>query len=289
MTEIYGAKHTNYTGDPNSKQTSLLLSDKALKESGPERVFEKLLDESIAQPYTTHTGFIYNKVPELIVRTQPFELVVDYDSLYSALEKCGGKSAIFAVNHSNSHDGPNIHRTLSKMGLTVSLLVATDALSQPLSYVFNGANSVGINRDSKESAYASAKEIIHRLYDGQYPIIFPETTWNLHPIKPMQGVKRGTVYMAATAGRCVIPTIMEYIEIPELFSKEKRIYKKCVIKFGDPLQIDQNESINMQSLELEKRMAQMRREIWIAEKVNRESLENINPEIYTNHTALKIY
>ena len=274
--------------------SNIIKSGHEIKEMGQterDKFWENLRKQSANYACKPHTGLLYRTLPTIMVNGQLFELDVDFDGLQRAIEFCltNHKSGIFAVNHSNSHDGPNMHSILSKeMGLTASLLVASDPLSPFLRLIFDGVNSTLINRNSSESIDDGIMELLYRLLNNQFIVIFPESTWNLHPTRPMQGVQRGTAFLGAASEQPVIPTIMEYIEIPALFTKEKYIYKKAVIKFGAPMIIDPDEDIDIQSLELEKRMARMRREIWINEGIERTNLSKMNPIINANHTRLKI-
>ena len=125
------------------------------------------------------------------------------------------------------------------------------------------------------------------MLEGQCGVIFGEATWNLHPILPMQAIKIGGAKIGAITEKVVIPTIFEYVEIPEIHSKESHLYKKCIVYFGQPLKIDQTKSLVAQSLLIEKSMIKIRRELWEELNIKRDKLSDINPPLYLNHTYLK--
>ena len=45
----------------------------------------------------------------------------------------------------------------------------------------------------------------------------------------MQTIKVGGTQTAMIADTVVVPTIFEYVEIPDIVSKEKELYKKCIV------------------------------------------------------------
>lgn len=278
---------TQFSKKPPIKSPTEILD---MGDTARREYFNRIKTYSNGVPFTTHAGLLYKTLPTVMVNFQNYELDIDYEGLRRAISICEQtpfKSGIFTVNHSNSHDGPNMHSVLSHEGLIVSLLVASDPLSPILKKVFENVNSTTIDRKSADSKYDGTMEMLHRLICGQYIVIYPESTWNLHPTRPMQGVKRGAIFLGAASNQPVIPTIMEYIEIPELFTKESKMYRKVVIRFGEPIFVKQNVNIDLQASELEKTMAEMRKQIWDNEGINRNSLNEMNPLVNANHTALK--
>lgn len=64
-------------------------------------------------------------------------------------------------------------------------------------------------------------DICGRILRGKNCFIFGEATWNLHPILPMQQLKAGATQIALITGKKIIPTIMEYVEVPNVCKKVK--------------------------------------------------------------------
>lgn len=195
--------------------------------------------------------------------------------------------AIFVCNHSNSHDIFLAHEVLENLGRKASVMVATDCLSLVHKTAFYLADATFIDRRSKESSVNGVYELASKMLEGQCGVIFGEATWNLHPILPMQAIKIGGAKIGAITEKVVIPTIFEYVEIPEIHSKESHLYKKCIVYFGHPLKIDQTKSLVAQSLLIEKSMIKIRRELWEELNIKRDKLSDINPPLYLNHTYLK--
>ena len=48
----------------------------------------------------------------------------------------------------------------------------------------------------------------------------------------MQNIKVGGVKAAAIAGVPIVPVILEYVEVPELCSKETDLYRKCIVRMS---------------------------------------------------------
>lgn len=107
-----------------------------------------------------------------------------------------------------------------------------------------------INRMDKKSFCSGLYDLTGKLIHGDMCSIFGEGTWNLHPFKPMQNIKSGSVKAAAIAGKPIAPVIMEYIEVPENCLKERELYNKCVVEIGKPIFIDPQKSMIEQNNKL---------------------------------------
>lgn len=197
------------------------------------------------------------------------------------------ESVIFICNHSNAHDIFSMYSILEKLNIPASVMVATDCLN-PLSIsVFAAADSTFLDRRNKLSANQSIYDLSSKIIAGKSGVIFGESTWNLHPIKPMQNLKIGGAKIAAITGAVIIPTIMEYIEIPDLFNKEGKMYEKIVISFGKPIKVEAGEDLATKTHLIQNKMEEMRKKIWQQNLIIRENLDMIIPEQYINHVYLK--
>lgn len=194
---------------------------------------------------------------------------------------------IFVCNHSNSHDIFSMYSILNRLNIGISIMVATDCLNPITTEIFRAANSTLLDRRNKEQSNKSIFEMASKIISGNNGTIFGEATWNLHPIKPMQSIKIGASRIALLSNSVIIPTILEYVEVPEIVSKEIKLYDKIIIYFGKPITINYNESLEIQTLKVEKEMAKMRKEIWINNNIKRDKIEDIDPSLYINHTYLK--
>ena len=91
-------------------------------------------------------------------------------------------------------------------------------------------------------------------------IIFGESTWNIHPYRAIHPIKPGGVKIAAIAQVPIIPTIIEYVEVPYCCNREKEIYSKCIVKFGEPQLVSLEESLIIQTNKLYDKLKEMRLE-----------------------------
>lgn len=194
---------------------------------------------------------------------------------------------LFICNHSNSHDIFSMYSILEKLGISSSVMVATDCLNPFSIAVFAAADSTFLDRNDKISANESIYELSSKIMAGKSGVIFGESTWNLHPIKPMQNLKIGGAKIAAITGAVVVPTVLEYIEKPYLCGNEMKMYDKIVLSFGKPIQIGIEDDLSYDTELIQKSMEEMRREIWKKNSIYRDCLDNIIPELYINHLYLK--
>lgn len=196
-------------------------------------------------------------------------------------------SAVFICNHSNSHDFFTIIETFGKIGRTITPFGASDCLNFWTKQLFKLGDVTMINRNSKDSSINGMLEFSKKILRGKCGIIFGESTWNLHPTLPMQPIKIGITNIAKITGRIVVPTIFEYVEINNVCEKESEIYEKCIVFFGQPIRVLIEDNVFYKTKEIQAVMENMRRELWSQLGIKKESLDDINKDVYLNHTFLK--
>lgn len=197
------------------------------------------------------------------------------------------ESAIFICNHSNTHDLFVIMEVLSRLHRRFTFIAAGDSISALVRMIFRFANAVLINRTSKESRREGFEEFCRRIQTGENGLLFPESTWNLHPTLPMHKLYAGFLRAALRTNTPVIPVIMEYIEVPELCKKESDLYTRCVITFGKPIRPSEQADLSDQAEAVRNVMSDMRKALWKEFGINCVSHEPVNKEIYLNHLELK--
>lgn len=223
---------------------------------------------------------------ELISRIYP--LLRNYDLEIMGAENIPkNDTALFVCNHSNSHDIFTAYETLAQLKKKTSVLVASDCLSPFTKAIFTSANATMIDRNDKVSTTEGTYRIAKKILSGTYGFIFGEATWNLHPCLPMQHLKIGATKISAITDKTIIPTIFEYIEIPEILSKEEDLYSKCIICFGEPFAIKKEESLIKQTRQLKNIMENMRTGLWKKHGIKKDSIQDIDKQLYINHTYLK--
>lgn len=197
--------------------------------------------------------------------------------------------AIFLCNHSTAHDIFSMYNIMERLKRNTTVMVATDCLNPFSIATFKLADATFLDRNSKKSANNSIVLASSKVLNGKNLVIFGEATWNLHPFKLMHDIKKGGAMISAITSVPVVPTILEYIEVPRLCDKELDLYKKIVVRFGKPKSISSSDDIIAKTLEIQTEMEQMRKEIWQDNGVDRNSLSDIEPTIYINHTYQKKY
>lgn len=196
-------------------------------------------------------------------------------------------NALFLVNHSNSHDIFTAYEVLSLLKRRASVMVATDCLNPITTELFNISNATLLDRRKKEDRQNSVLSLSKKIISGNDGVIFGESTWNLHPTLPMHNIRKGAAMISAITQVPIIPTIFEYIEEDGIFKTEGQLYKKCIIRFGNPVMISYDESLISQSNQAREDMIEIRKQIWNDYNIRREVLSEVDPLVYINHTYLK--
>ncbi len=196
-------------------------------------------------------------------------------------------SAVFICNHSNSHDFFTTQEVFNEMKRNVTPFAASDCLNFISLQMFKLGDVTLINREDKQSSLEGLMTFSKKIIDGEDGIIFGEGTWNLHPIKPMQKIKAGGTQSAIITNKMVIPTIFEYVEVPDIVDKEKELYSRCIVQFGKPILVKPEDNIIQKTKLIENTMEEMRKTLWKKLGIHKESLEDVNQQVYLNHTYLK--
>lgn len=196
-------------------------------------------------------------------------------------------SAIFICNHSNSHDFFTTQEVFHELNRNVTPFGASDCLSFISLQMFKLGDVTLIDRDSKQSSLEGLMNFSKKIIDGEDGIIFGEGTWNLHPIKPMQKIKAGGTQSAIITDKVIIPTIFEYVEVPDAVDKERELYSRCIVQFGKPIIVKPEDNIIQKTKLVENTMEEMRKDLWKKLGIDKNSLDDINQQIYLNHTYLK--
>lgn len=196
-------------------------------------------------------------------------------------------SAIYICNHSNSHDFFTVHETFGKIDRNVTPFGASDCLNFVSLQMFKIGDVTLIDRNDKKSSLDGLMTFTEKIKEGEDGIIFGEGTWNLNPIKPMQGIKTGGVQSAIIADKVIIPTLFEYVEVPDIVEKENELYSRCIVQFGKPIIVKQDDNVLEKTKLVQHTLEEMRKELWQKLGIDRNSLDDVNKEVYLNHTYKK--
>lgn len=213
----------------------------------------------------------------------------NYDFEIRGIDNLSDDGSLIMVNHSNSHDAFTMFEAMSSVNKPAIIYAANEGVSPFLTKVFEAANFTLLNRRDKNSVVNATYDFTNKLLNGNNCFMYGEGTWNMHPIKPMQNLWVGGAKIAAISNKPIIPCIFEYIEVPDIKDKEGDIYRKCIVTFGKPINIDPCYNLFEQTKKIQCEMENMRKDLWNEFGVKRDSIRNINPEVYINHTGLKVY
>lgn len=196
-------------------------------------------------------------------------------------------SSLFVINHSNSHDAFTTVEVFDRLNKTATILASSECLNLPTLLMFKSTGAIMLDRREKTSRNSGSILLSQKLVNGKNGVIFSEGTWNLHPVKPMQNLRTGAARISLISRKAIVPTIFEYLEVDDMCEKDPELYKKCIVLFGKPIYVDERDSLIEKTEELQSRMEEMRRSLWNANGVRKGSIDEIDKELYLNHTYVK--
>ena len=196
-------------------------------------------------------------------------------------------SAVFICNHSNSHDFFTSQEVFDELGRNITPFGASDCLNFISLQMFKLGDVTLIDRGDKQSSLDGLMRFSKKIISGQDGIIFSEGTWNLHPIKPMQNLKVGGTQSAVISNKIIIPTVFEYVEVPDVVSKENELYTRCIVIFGKPVLVKTEDNLIEKTKFIQTILEEMRIDLWKKLGIMKTSLDDIDKDIYLNHTYLK--
>ena len=276
---MFGKKELTLKGAANLPLHEL----EGLSEEEKEEYF------GLLRKYCTKLGMKYS---QKITPTQ--RAIARFGKIFRAfpLEIAGAENmpkgaCLVMSNHSNTHDSIVPGEVFATVNKPSTYMIGVEGMSPVELALFKSTRATMIRRTDKESSTRGLYELTGKLLYGDTCVIFGEGTWNLHPYKPMQNIRIGGVKAAAIAGVPIVPIILEYVEVPGLCSREKDLYSKCIAKIGKPIRIDRQKSLIKQNDNLQTIMENMRMGLWKENGTYRDSIEDVNANVYVNHTWLK--
>jgi len=196
-------------------------------------------------------------------------------------------AAVYACNHSNTHDFFVMTEVFSRLGRPVTTLAAWDGLNLLSRIAFTLGNAVFVTRPDKNSRRAGFRKFCEGIRRGENGVIFPESTWNLHPVRPMLKLNAGFLRASIMEQVPVVPVILEYEEIADLCKKESELYTRCIVTFGTQFFPSAEEELYSQAEEVREIMSRMRTALREELGTRKASLEQIDPNVYLNHLDIK--
>lgn len=263
----------------------LLLSNRALKNFTPKerlQYFSELKESCNGEALTHERKFVKNTVSAISSRIRNYSF-----SIQEAENIPCSKNALFVANHTNAHDFFTTQETFSELRLPITFLASCEDISSLIVFIFQSCNGVLIDRKDPSSIDKGILQFMSNIASGLSGVIFSESTWNLHPYKPMLPIKAGAALIAATLEIPIVPIIYEYVEVPYLCKKESEIYSRCVVRFGAPIHISQTEDLILQTDKIQSTMENMRITLWKELCINKASLSDVSASLYGNHTWLR--
>lgn len=196
-------------------------------------------------------------------------------------------SAVFICNHSNSHDFFTTQEVFNELGRNVTPFAASDCLNFISLQMFKLGDTTLVNRNDRLSSMNGLMNFSEKIIEGEDGIIFSEGTWNLHPIKPMQNLKVGGTQAAVIAQKVIVPTIFEYVEVKDIVDKESDLYSRCIVEFSKPIIVKSDDNLIEKTKEIQMTLKDMRINLWKKLGIKKNSMTDIDQNIYLNHTYLK--
>lgn len=221
-----------------------------------------------------------HKIYRVIAKySRKYELEVDYSNLNNI-----EGPVIFSANHSNAHDFYTAQEIFYK---NVNVLGGSDDVDKITYLLFSMVDMIFCDRRDKTSRQKSVEEMKTKLANGNSILLFPESTWNIHPSKLMLPLRMGIVKIAAESGKPIIPIIFEYIDNDIICKDESEMFTKCIVRFGDPIHVSKDDDYEEKLNELRDSMATIRWGIW--EEQGQFSRDEIDINVFINHDQIKTH
>lgn len=166
------------------------------------------------------------------------------------------ENCIYAVNHSCKWDFQYMVEIAHKNFYVLAGKQRLKIIDR-IAFTWNG--TIWVDRKNKNSKSLSKKKMRKVLKRGKSLLIFPEGTWNLTPSTPVLPLYWGIIEIAKSEKVPIIPICMEYVE------------NKCIIKYGDILNIADNEDKKIAVDKLRDIFATLKWDIWENYEVGRRS------------------
>lgn len=206
---------------------------------------------------------------------------------FIGLENIPDSPCMFICNHSNSHDFYTIQQLFDVLNRRVSVLVGSDCLNLPSRILFQLGSSIMVDRRIAEERHNSKKIMFDKLNSASDVFVFGEGTWNLHPYKLMQPISKGAVEVGCDADAYILPVVFEYVEVKAPVISDEQLFKKCIIKFAEPLKIRYNSNVIIATAMIEEQMSAMKAHLKKENNCFYQSLDDVDADIYVNHTYYK--
>lgn len=157
------------------------------------------------------------------------------------------KNAIYAVNHSCSHDFPITCEVIRRHTYVLAAKQRLRLIDY-VCFVLNGV--VWVDRNDRQSKLRAVEQMVRLLDKGENVCIYPEGTWNLTPSKPLLPLYWGIIGLAGRTGVPIVPVVLEYRE------------DSCYVKFGQALTVKEPENKQDKINALEDALATLKWDIW---------------------------
>ena len=205
-----------------------------------------------------------------------------YDLMIDGSENVPQGPVIYAVHHGGIVDVPNIVEAIPNFAVLLAGKDNIDFTSKCLLFLIG---TVFVNRKDKADRSIAKQKLIQILQKDKSIIVFPEGTWNLSPNKIHLPLTWGCIEIARKVGVPIVPVAQEYF-YNESVLDGKECIQKVHVRFGKPVKISGDESINEQLKRLEEAFATVRWSIWEEQKLTKRcELPNM---LYQNFLQSKI-
>ncbi len=199
--------------------------------------------------------FLHKPLLSMMKSTRNFDLkLLDEENLKKSID-----SAIYVVNHTNSHDIPVASEVIAKHHYVLLGKQPLKSIDR-IAFCLNGV--IWVDRKSKASKAEAKRIMVEHLKHRTNVLMFPEGTWNRSPNKIMQPLYWGVIDIAKECNAPVVPIILEYTK------------EICYAKIGLPIYIESSSDKKQAIDYLQNTMAAMRYELWeMLPRLHRKEIE----------------
>lgn len=223
---------------------------------------------------------IMNKkiVRGIIDKIKGYDLIIENQSLIP------NNPVIFASSHQDFHDHFNV-----VLSIPYHAIILNNVNVSKIVKIALGINGIEyVDRDNPASRYTSKVDLMGYLAKGKSIVIFPEGTYNCSPNKLVLPFHPGVIDISRKMQVPIVPLVQEYF-YENLDTNQKGKIEKCIVRFGQPINVSYNDSTLAKKEELKESFSTLRYDIIENKGIHKRS--EISNQEYINYllTRLKTF
>lgn len=209
-------------------------------------------------------------------KIKPYELEVQNS------QNIPSEPVIFASTHQNLYDHFNIVLAIPSHAIILNNINVSKFVK-----IAMGVNGIEyVDRNNPASRYTSKINLMKYIAKGKSIVVFPEGTYNCSPNKLILPIHSGVIDISRKMQVPIVPVVQEYFYTDDL---QENDIKKCIVRFGKPIDVKYEDDIETKKMELKESLATMRYDIMSENGISKRT--SVSDDEYIDYliSKLKIY